>query len=465
VFHNSGHVPKGARKLLGWQSHLELESLPTGGWGYDHFPASASYAGTIKAELDKDFLGQTGKFHTMWGEFGGFKRAAALQYECAAMLAWGAKCSIGDQLHPSGEMTFDTYDLIGAAYSQVEEKQAWCENTRILSDIALVSPEARVEAAGASPVSHNNTSLVEEGASRMLLELGYQFAVVDLQTPLDNYKVVILPDEQFLNGEFALKIKKYVENGGKLILSGQSLLNSQNDAAVLDIGLELVGKSEFNPDYLVATDLAPSLPIRGPFVIHGGAWNVLADEQWQVLATRRNPYFNRAWDHFCSHQHTPDAEDSEYLGAACNGQIAYFAHPIFTAYRQLGQPLLRDLVSEALKILLPEPLVETSLPTAGRATLTQQNEKQRAILHLLFTVPQKRGANASIYASGIQAVEVIEDIFPLNNIQCKVRLPQEFRQVTLVPAGQSLEFEQHEGIIIFSVPQLVGHQMVELSYA
>ena len=81
-------------------SHLELESLPTGGWGYDHFPASARYADY----LGFDFLGQTGKFHTSWGDFGGFKHPDALVYETAQMSALGAKCLVGDQLHPSGRM-------------------------------------------------------------------------------------------------------------------------------------------------------------------------------------------------------------------------------------------------------------------------------------------------------------------------------------------------------------------------
>ena len=104
VCHNSGHVSKGLPERLKWQSHLEIESLPTGGWGYDHFPVSAKYCITT----GMDFLGMTGKFHTTWGDFGGFKRAAALRYECDAMISFGAKCSIGDQLHPSGEMNADT---------------------------------------------------------------------------------------------------------------------------------------------------------------------------------------------------------------------------------------------------------------------------------------------------------------------------------------------------------------------
>ena len=31
----------------------------------------------------------SGKFHTEWGEFGGFKHADALKYEAAAMIASG----------------------------------------------------------------------------------------------------------------------------------------------------------------------------------------------------------------------------------------------------------------------------------------------------------------------------------------------------------------------------------------
>ena len=42
-----------ANGFLPFFSHLELESLPTGGWGYDHFPLSAKYV----AGLGLDYLG------------------------------------------------------------------------------------------------------------------------------------------------------------------------------------------------------------------------------------------------------------------------------------------------------------------------------------------------------------------------------------------------------------------------
>ena len=121
VFHNSGHLPQGDRDVFRHFSHFEIESLPTGGWGYDHFPLSAAYARTI----GKPYLGMTGKFHTMWGEFGGYKHPNALSYECALMTAFGAGCSIGDQLHPTGEIDPSTYAAIGHAYAEVEKAEPW----------------------------------------------------------------------------------------------------------------------------------------------------------------------------------------------------------------------------------------------------------------------------------------------------------------------------------------------------
>lgn len=457
IFHNAGHIPKGAKQDFGWNSHLELESLPTGGWGYDHFPISAKYAATTGF----DFLGMTGKFHTTWGEFGGFKRPEALQYECAAMLAFGAKCSVGDQLHPSGTMNPDTYSLIGAAYAEVEEKEAWCHGARAVSEIALISPEAlRAD----KPGGHGQ-AFGEEGAARMLLELHHQFDVVDLEWDLSQYKLVILPDEITLQSAFLEKIQRYIEQGGKVLLSGDSGLTPSKSTFAIDAGLELIGRSEFDPDYIIAGDKMSSAPVRSAMVIHGGAWNVRpaerVGEQYEVLAARVNPYFNRAWNHFCSHLHTPNDKTSEFPAVAKCGQVIYFAHHIFTRYRLYGQPLYRDLVKDAINMLLPEHNIEVDFPTAGRVSLMQQENENRYIIHLLYATPVLRGGRD---VENARAVEVIEDIVPLHEVPCKVRVPETVRAVRLAPNGVELKFILRDGILEFRVPRLLCHQMVVLEY-
>lgn len=122
IFYNAGHVGPRHRAMLGAFTHLELESLPSGGWGYLHFPITARFART----LSKPYLGMTGKFHTSWGDFHSFKNPAALAFECFHMLALNAQVCVGDQLHPRGVLDPHTYALIGEVYEQVEAKEPWC---------------------------------------------------------------------------------------------------------------------------------------------------------------------------------------------------------------------------------------------------------------------------------------------------------------------------------------------------
>lgn len=70
----------------------------------------------VFSQTGLDYLGMTGKFHLDWGEFGGFKTKEALKYEVAAMTLYGAGCSVGDHLHPSGEADMETYKNIGYAF-------------------------------------------------------------------------------------------------------------------------------------------------------------------------------------------------------------------------------------------------------------------------------------------------------------------------------------------------------------
>jgi hypothetical protein len=260
-------------------------------------------------------------------------------------------------------------------------------------------------------------------------------------------------------------MKDYVAGGGKVILSGRSGMNAQNTRFVLDAGLDIEGQSEYNPDYIVPGDELPTSPVRQRFVIHGGAWQVRPHEGTRVLAQRAVPYFNRRWDHFCSHQHTPDAEVAEFPAVTSNGSIVYFAHDIFTAYRQLGQPLYRDLVQDAIRLLLGDLSVQSNLPTAARLSLMHQENEKRYVMHLLYAVPVKRGADAGARGPGMQAVEIIEDLVPLYDIECSVRVPQKIEGVRLAPSGAEIEYSQDGERVNFTMPKLLCHQMVELTYA
>ncbi len=124
IFYNSRlrmalHPQDGNRAELDNFTHLEIESLPGGEWSYAHFPTYVRYFQTF----DRDLVAMTGRFHTSWGDFGGLRNRAALEFEAFEALAHGATISIGDQLHPRGRLDPAVYARIGEVYAAVEARR------------------------------------------------------------------------------------------------------------------------------------------------------------------------------------------------------------------------------------------------------------------------------------------------------------------------------------------------------
>jgi hypothetical protein len=443
IFHNSGHITRGDLEIARQNTHLELESLPTGGWGYDHFPLSAGYARTTGLE----FLGMTGKFHLSWGEFGGFKHPNALRYEAAAAIAQGAAVSVGDQLHPDGCMEEATYATIGAAYAEVEAKEAWLGGARSLAEVALLSHEA---------VSQNSTHPtaggggIDEGAVRMLLEGHVWFDVVDREADWSRYKLLVLPDAIRADAALAAKLLAYVAGGGRVLATGESGLKADADVQVLDFGADDAGRSPFAPEYLVPVEAIAPWP-KTSFVVYG-AGRVLKRRGGKVLVEREEPYFNRALGSFCSHAHTPNRRGAASPAVVSGPHGTWIAHPLCKLYLDKGQQILREIFIHALKRELSLQ-VESNLPSSGRFTLMRQDAQKRDILHLLFATPVKRG----------NGVEVIEELLPLHDVSVAVRRSGKPGTVKLVPQGTAVPFTYEGGRVRFTVPELVCHQMVELA--
>jgi hypothetical protein len=452
IIHNAGHIPRGRHDIFPYFSHLELESLPTGGWGYDHFPMSAKYA----CNLPMDFLGMTGKFHTTWGEFGGYKHPNALRYECAAMLAFGAKCSVGDQLHPNGSLDPSTYEIIGEAYREVESKEPWCRGAEQVFDLGVLSSEAENRTHRDAPS--------DEGACRVLLESHFLFGLIDRTMDFARYKALVLPDDIRIDADLKAKLGSYLAQGGKLILSGESGLLRDRAGFAFELGAEYAGPSPFTPDYML-----PAPGLRAPFVAMP---EVMYERSQRIRVTTGeslgqifDPYFNRTWDHFCSHQHTPNQEDpSGFDCGVRHGSLLYFAHPVFRHYRAYGAVAYREFIARAIRAFLGDALsVSTNLPSTARISLTAQPSEQRHVLHLLYAPTVSRGGVIQLSGgntSGGKSVEVIEDLPPLHGVE--VTLSACFRTARLVPQGADLPVEHSGDRAALRLPAFSCHQMIEL---
>jgi hypothetical protein len=446
IFYNCGHIHKQGPQRFANYTHLELESLPTGGWGYDHFPSSARYAAT----LGLDFVAHTGKFHTSWGEFGGFKHPDALEFEAAQMVALGSKCLVGDQLHPDGSINPDTYASIGPAYARIEKLEPYLEGAKQVSDVAILTSEYF------HPIGARN-SLADDGAAQMLQELQLPFDVIDPSATFENYKLLILPDDIPVDAGLAARLKTYTDGGGKLILTGRSGRNADGSFA-LDAGIRSTGQVSFNPSYIRGARGLDAGLTQSPFVMYG-VGEVIVTDGAEVLAEIGPSYFNRSYKHFSSHQHAPDDPAAPSLGAAVTlkGGIGYIAYPIFEMYHAMGQPLYKYLVRGLIDRLLPSRAVITDLPSSGRATLTRQAEQQRHVLHLLYGAPQVRGKAVPAGEGRTRVMEMIEDIPTLGPVTASVRLPRTPARVYDAITGEDVPFTNGGDRVEVRLPSLRIH--------
>ena len=381
--------------------------------------------------LGLDHVAHTGKFHTSWGEFGGFKHPDALEYECAQMVALGSKCLIGDQLHPDGAINPDTYASLAPAYARIEKLEPFLDGARQVSEVAILSAEHFNPAGGRDHPS-------DDGAAQMLLELHVPFDVIDRSATFENYRVIILPDEIPVAPDLGLRLKSFVAAGGKLIASWHSGLDA-NGAFAIDTGLKRGAPVEFRPSYVKAgSALDPAMPATA-FVMYDEAETVTSLGA-EVLAEIYPSYFNRTYAHYSSHQQTPDDPAAKPLGAAVTEHrgVAYIAYPIFRLYRAMGQPLYKYMVRGLLNRLLPDPALVTDLPSAGRATLTRQTTEGRHILHLLYATPQVRGKDVRSDDGSSRVMEMIEDVPAIGPVTAKLRLPSSPSRVRDALTGEEI---------------------------
>lgn len=462
IFYNSGHVGIMKKPIKDAYSHFELESLASGFWGSMHFPVTIRYARTIGL----DCLGMTGKFHTAWGDFHSFKEPTFLEYECMRSLAMNSKICIGDQLHPSGKLCRYTYDLIGKVYQQVAEKEPWCSQAVPLKEIGVFHPE---EFDGRDLFSGLNPAIL--GITRMLQEGGYQFDIIDSQTNLDGYPLLILPDVIPVSTALSAKLKQYLSKGGAVLATFESGLDEGKTQFTGGIfGVELTDKGPFDmngnlargqtfehndfSDYILPNKMiGKSLPPTEHVMYLRGA-QVKAAKGAATLMHTVKPYFDRTFAHYCSHLQTPSSGKKGHPAVVKKGNAIYMSHPIFTTYETFGPAWCREMLFDAISILLPEKQICHNGPKSIVATLNEQKKKHRWVLHLLNYLPQKNSVK----------VESIQQVIPCFNVAVRVKTKKPVKSLQQVPDGKLLDFEYKDNSIHFTLDRLDGHQMVCINF-
>lgn len=432
IFFNSGGADQYRPEYHENQTHFEMEDLPTAWGGYDKLPIRAKYF----SRSDKSSIGMTGKFHLSWGEFGGFKSKEALRYEISTMAMYGVGCSIGDHMHPDGEMEMQTYENIGYAYDYLDTISPYCYNGKATARVGVW-------------LSNDENSC--EGVSNILLENQIDYEII-FDNDFEEFDTVIFPDKSVVDDDALDKINTYISKGGKVLFMADALV--KNGAFQIDCGAEYIAPSEFDNDYIFTSQkYIEELPDAPMLCYSAGHKISLTDGE--VLAELIPPYFNRTVGRFCGHLNTPHNKEAKPMPAIVQkGNVLYMAHSMPMQYMEFGSLYHKRYFMLALGRIFGGGAFKVSgLGSQGRCTMIKQEDKNRYCFNMVYAIPVKRGC-----------AEIIEDIMPVYNIEIVLNVKEKITKAYNGVTGEELKLEKKDGKQMVVVPKLKCHASIVFEY-
>ena len=424
IFFNSGGASIDQPEYWEYSTHFEMENLPSSSpEGYDAIVNRSKFF----RETGKVVYGMTGKFHTDWGEFGGFKHPDALLQECAAMAAYGVRCDIGDQLHPSGQMNEDTYKIIGKAYKYIEKIEEYIERGQTNSRLGVMPAKGYAS---------------REGYAKLLSDSHIDYRLVVNTNILPELDCVIIPSSAILDDDKVSALCDFYDKGGKLVIFGKP---AGADELLGKIGYTDLGASGLDVDYIdYKNKCAEYFPVS-PILMYQPARKF--GIEGEVLASLWEPYFSRTEEHYCSHRNTPNRlEASKWPAIVLGDRVLCFAHEFGEQYYTYGNYWCRVIFEDALTKIYDREIEIKGLPVFGRYTMYRDGDT--LILHLLGMVPLQRRHCA-----------VVEEPVEIKNI--KIKLPGvKAASIESKPDGENIDFTLNGEDTEFTVESLKGHKLI-----
>jgi Hypothetical glycosyl hydrolase 6/Beta-galactosidase trimerisation domain len=422
--------------------HVEIEALPTGGWGYSYFP----YVARFVSPLGRPTLAHTGRFHKSWGDNGGLKPLAALTYECAQMMSLGVSATVGDLMPPRGRLQPEVYQLIGEVFTRLESLEAFVAGGVLQVEAAVLMDPALGDSPGPVGV----------GIVRLLQELRVQFCIVDPAGPYEGYPLLIVPETTMVTAELRTRLDAHVANGGALLLVGAAGQAEDGSALLSAQGIERGEPSPYSHAFLH--------PVAGGFdhVMYEPSLRLVPDAGSRVLYTWSDPFFERTWDHFSGHEYTAVDGPSGFAAVVVRGSTATIGAPLFTAYARHGAAAYRTLLSATLDAVLPERLVRTSGPAHLEVTVMDTDAGR--VVHLVSFLAARLGEVFSPVTRQTEGIDIVNDPYPLVGLEVSIACTARPRRISLQPHATEVPFQYENGVVtvVVDVPEGHGLLVIEL---
>lgn len=415
------------REVQDLDTHVEIECLP-GAWSYDYFAAQAAYARNIQ----KKVLYMTGRFQKSWGDFGGLKSKASLEYDVWDGISNGLDVSIGDHMHPAENLDKTVYGVVGEIFKDVAMYEPWTQGARYVADVGVITDSG----------GFLNNSY--KGISRMLGELKMGFDIVNEDMDLTGYQVLIIPDELTPTKVLKKKIGDHIREGKGVLSSGFGGVCPDSGFVLPRYNFIYDGPDQSSSSYFTVEDDENFSSMKWAMYSHGILMR--EEEGANIVASYIKPYFNKHWDGFHGYFYTPWKRETCHRAALNYENIYHICFKIFEAYYECGLIQHKKLVEKCLKNLLNPTFKCKDIPSTARVTMTKKAETVQ--IHVKVTYPEVRGE-----------MDIIEEHGYLKG-GSSVYVKGRYGRVYVAPHKEKLRHEYDGEYTRIFLPEIWGYMMV-----
>ncbi len=358
------------------------------------------------------------------------KTAPHLCQELSEVLAQGGAVFIYDVPQRSGRLTGWHQDMLAQVAAFCRKRQAYCHRTETIPQVAVLHSETAYYRDNDPLFNFGAANQPMEGALHAMLENGYSVDILNEEALLEKmaaYPVVVVPEEEGLPQAVLDGLRSYVEQGGRVLVSGTHVAKEYGELAGVepvegeqggwvpaDNGCVTVGTGWQNVKCTTASELAP-------------------------LLNQQEPALNLAG--------TPAAT----LNRVGKGVVVAIHGPVFRDYYRDHYPLLRRFIGDAAQALDADGLMRVEGPWWIEMSARAKDGR---------TLIQFVNRSAAGYTSpNRHMVESVPDAGPFT-----VTIPMKAKPTRcfMAPDEAGLEWTWHDGVLSVRISGLAIHNVLAI---
>ena len=370
--------------------------------------------------------------------------AATLKYTASGAIANGGGFYIIDRHLPDGSLEPRAYEMMDQVFGFINERRDAIAGVVHVPEVAVLASQRSLFGPDLEDFPRQNIRKEKmrriEGISDLFIEHGRHFTVISEDTfsrDHASYPLLIVPEQNFLEGRTEALLRRYVENGGIVIVT-QADNEGDPSPAILDLaGVAFDGFREAEYGY-VGTEL--------PFHARGRFAKVTPLDGTEVLFRQVEPLAAGNKGKKFGHGMAPPGEVSEYAAVTKRptgkGAVVYVALPLAYSYACWQNPYLRGLLFGLIDDLLPDAIAKADTPAQVELVTTRRGDD------LVVNLVNHSGK----VSLGGYFHTLIEYVPPVRDV--RVSFLGDVPSVALAPSGETLSGTHDGGRSVFVLPEL-----------